>query len=378
MLLPLTEGTTLSPDRESVATPAPRSSTRGVRAAVPPSWVWRGHGRAAPSVSRRRRPSRAGIVRPLSAWLFVALLIVLPSAGPASASTFRETLLARLTFGSGPDQFAASECEDCDTDACSAFAFLGADGSVFVFDRPGNSLQQFPGLLKGRHEPIRSFSGPPLLPTEGVPYDGCVGSDGTIFLLTDRGTSKDRFVIHARAPRDTSWQTAAPFDDGNIGWMSQHGVRIQVAQAAAIGVDRGDVVTIWDSGRIDGPAIVVASEGGLLPAANRRLLDPDSRRVASAVKAARARLMVPIGRVIGVDDTGRLFQVNRPRRGRPELRCYATNGRLVASTQRPWRPIRRIMIGQGELFVTPDGSVVEFRFVDDALEVTRWEIAEAP
>jgi len=296
--------------------------------------------------------------------------------GPcASASIIREHSLGSISYGNTDKQISAAECEDCETDACSGFAFVDQAGSIYFFDLPGNALKKITGALSGGAS-VLSIPGPPRTAENEAPYDGCVGPDGTVYLLADKTTLSDRFLIYARGPAEPAWQLAEPLDDQSIGWADIGGRHSQVSQSARIVREPEGSIAVFDAARDHGEALVVAQAGRLLRKPDRVRLAAKTRVASRHGLAEGVVSKLPPGRFLGTDASGRSYQVVWTRGDAYVLQCYDGAGRVVASAPLPRRRNAKLMLGKGSMFVAPTGGVVEAGITASGLQLSHWSVED--
>jgi hypothetical protein len=331
----------------------------------------------------RRGCARAGAL--LAAGLAVLCLCAMTESHGA-LPCFTEVPVTTLTFGQDVDQIAVAECEDGDTDACSLLAFLGQGDDVYVLDRPVNTLKRL--RFDNASPVITAVAGPAPNARDELPHDGCVGPDGTVYLLADGATVEERIIIYARPSKATTWTRAEPLNDGAVGWKTVEGQHIPVYGSARIGVEPDGSVTVFDQDRWKSEAVVVAEAGRLLKTAERRCL-ARGLTLASGVLAGRSDTSISLsslrggdvgtikirGELLGMDATGNTYMLTYLPDEEYALQRFDSRGRLTASSPFPLRSSIRGIVGNS-LMAAANGGVYKFRVTQLGLVITRWAVTE--
>ena len=302
---------------------------------------------------------------------------------------FHETAVALLPLSStGPGMIVAS-CDDCG-DACTGFAFLDQQGTLYYFDRGRNTLSSLRAAPTGTGA-WETVPGPTIAALNDLPHDGCVSPDGTIWLLTDRITLTNRYFVSRRSPGDAEWVRSEPLDDNTIGWTLLGGRPVQSAYSARIDDDLTGRLELYDLDRRSSEAIILADGGDILGPIDRFRVPSGARTRRGDVIGTRGtstlvrrtgpqepevELKVP-GIFLGTDLAGN-FYLRVPVRGTPamSLQRYGPDGELLASTVVPNRPTVGLLEGKGPFHLQPNGDVMQFRVTPSGLEITRWSTAE--
>jgi hypothetical protein len=200
-----------------------------------------------------------------SLMMLVAGAQLLPAApGPARSavvSQFHEVSVATIQALPG----IAPLVTDCGAggDFCSAFAFLGPGGHAYIYDFAHGAL----GVMSlTTHAITRVMSGGPR---STWVRDGAATADGTVYPLWDSGAARDRYQIFYRTAADTSWRTADPPDDADMGWRTTSGRRLPVVGGLGLNLNPLGQVELCDHDRRNNPAVVIADNRGVLPKARR-------------------------------------------------------------------------------------------------------------
>jgi hypothetical protein len=315
-----------------------------------------------------------------SLMMLVVVVQVLPGAPEvtqgAVVSQFHEVPVATIQALPG----TAPLVTDCGAggDFCSAFAFLGPDGNAYIYDYAHGAL----GIMSpATHSITRVMTGGPR---SVWVRDGAATADGTVYLLWDSGAARDRYQIFYRTAADTSWRTADPPDDAEMGWRTTAGHRLPVIGGMGLNLNPLGQVELCDHDRRTNPAVVIADNSGVLPKARRYRVPagwiaPGDRRVRveggrTVVEGAgQSHAITAPGAFLGTDSLGNVYLRSLRREpGGAILQRYSPEGQLLASVDVPSRRVSALVSGKGPYLVNSDGDVYQFRLTPQGLVVTRW------
>ncbi|TMQ70909.1 MAG: hypothetical protein E6K81_11505 [Candidatus Eisenbacteria bacterium] len=292
------------------------------------------------------------------------------SAGGASADSgmpvvrvdkFAETKVSLLPWSRRAGEPRTFE------DGSVAFAFLGDRGDVYIYDLVANRLNVL-SSTSATTSRWRSTPGPALQAENDQPHDGCVGRDGTIYLLNDRTSTTERFWLYYRRLIKGPWLRAGPFDDERIGRVTLDGVQRQRAQSARIATNEKGEVELFDLDRRRSSAIVIADSDGVRPSAARAVGAPAALSASGRIAESSDP---ESGRFLGVDAAGsRYFMTTRGELY--FLERYDSKGELTASVRYRNRSIAGLMVGKGNLLVDRSGGVYEICATGQGFLVSRW------
>lgn len=296
--------------------------------------------------------------------------------GSTVASQFRELPVATIQAFPGTVPLVT----DCGAggDFCSAFAFLGPDGNAYIYDLAHGALG---AMSLSTHAITRVMTGGPR---STWVRDGVATADGTVYLLWDSGAARDRYQIFYRTAADTSWRTADPPDDADMGWRTTAGHRLPVVGGIGLNLNPHGQVELCDHDRRFNPAVVIADSHGVLPKARRYQVPagwiaPGGRRVRAdghqtvVEGVGQPHTITTPGAFLATDSLGNVY-LRSPRRepGGAVLERYSPEGALLAWVEVPSRPLSALMSGKGHFLVNSNGDVYQFRLTPQGLEVTRW------
>ena len=318
-----------------------------------------------------------------------ALLTVLLIAGnPATLSaqaSFRAEVVARIPVGASPDQISDEACTDGDEGCSAGFAFLDDEGVLYLYDYGHENIKVLRGLGTGNLS-VGILSGVDVQFRVDQPTDGAVAGDHTIYVLSDRGSTTDRFQLHALRPGAQTWTSGPRFDVPSVGRMAVGRKVVPVLNAARLGqVDSGGVALFASDLRRDGGVLVARRSGPLSPGAflprQPGLELPSGVRITQEGRRTRVQGgSQPStdfhldGEFLGADGDGNLYQVGlRP--GPPfYLEKYSPGGRLVAQMLLPPRPGWKTLAGKGGRLVCRDGTILALVVTQTECVITRWSV----
>lgn len=336
----------------------------------------------------------------------LVLLSLLACPGePHAMGTFQMVTVGLIPYGQGANEiFLADDCEECSgQEACSFFAFAQSDSLIHIYNIGPNTLTSV--RLSGHSiASLATAPGPDLDGSQGAIEDGCATADGTIYLVSNSGnTIGGRYRVFMHTPATGQWTGSEPIPDSpEVGWAQVMGQRVQLSGGTRIAeeLDSPGTIALYTQDRRGSPAIVVAQNGALLPAASRALLAPGIRTPAgvtalkaspnSALRLARnggdTTNVNPrrAGSPIGMDSLGNTYSlVIHPEEGtRPDggyfeyVECFSPSGALLASQSRTGaRPLIRDMLGKRFVFA-PGARIFDLSAVESGIRIDLWTRGE--
>ncbi len=293
---------------------------------------------------------------------------------PSGTPRFTSVEVARIPVGKSPNDLSDEEVGCCGENEDLGCAFLGPDGSAYVYDTGNENLKILQPTVGERFK-LKVLPGIASLEVrQGLVYDGAVDEQGTLYLLVDTGRPTQGYRLFWRTQSDSTWQLADPL--AVEGGVPVGGGRIRARPD-------GDVVVYFADERTS-QSFIVARNGRVLPSTERETLRAGiplpGHRLATLQPGGMAieGQGTPIlfrnrGEYLGWDDAGNHYFIESCPGPPFVLRRYDEAGSLSASVRLPQRTDGwKLMTGKFDFQVTRNGDVLQFWSTRKALQVIRW------
>lgn len=262
-----------------------------------------------------------------SVQLLVILLwgVIVHPANSAPMPQFHRDVVGTIPWGAPPLGMpepvqCAGECEEGDCRE-ALITFAASDSVLGLYDACQHLLTTV-RLAKGRVIATRIAPGPTFMDRQPWIMDGCASEAGTVYLLAYQ--SGDGARIYSLAPESTAWTAGALIPnrltpDSTTGTFWNHSIALEPGHP--------ETVVVFARTRDASPALIVASDGKLLPPDEMRTLPAGVRTGTGAVwRSARDNMWLIPKRGEVVDLSGRwgpLIGVDRA--GNAYMRVYRPN-----------------------------------------------------